>query len=559
MANMPHDDAETAMILLRTSAHSAGGIPVTEDASGTQAPDDATLLNMVRASDTDAFAMLYQRHEQAARRLARDLVVSPAEVDDVVAETFARVLDVTERGGGPTDAFRPYVLTALRRVCYDRLRGQRAQIPSDVRKMPDPGEPFIDPAVATLDNSLIARAYMSLPERWSAVLWHTEIEAESPADVAPLFGLTRNGVAALRRRAMEGLRQAYLQMHISTVARLDCKPVAERLGAYVRDALSVRDTSMVTEHLSRCENCTAVCAELADVSVALRSTVAPLVLGGAAATYLAAIEPVDEPRAETGLAILGGQAAGALGTESTVAADRARRQSAARRLRRGSQPLRWLVGGAAAVVAVSAIAFMVDLTAQRTPASPANHHHLAVGPASPSITAPTQPSNSSMAKSPSPKPAHHASTSPATPPAPVVATPTHTGAPPPSSVKLSASIDVYAGHGDGQGGVVAFQVTDTGSAATGELTVSISLPSGASMITGGGDNAHAADKGGWNCQPDSAGASCTRGGISAGARSSGTIIISVNSGSAACGRPVQITATSGGASASAQSPENIRC
>ena len=96
---------------------------MTDDASGMQAPDDATLLNMVRAGNTAAFGLLYPRHERAARRLARDLVESTAEVDDVLAETFARVLDVTQRGGGPTDAFRPYLLTAVRRVCYDRLPG----------------------------------------------------------------------------------------------------------------------------------------------------------------------------------------------------------------------------------------------------------------------------------------------------------------------------------------------------------------------------------------------------------------------------------------------------
>ena len=59
---------------------------------------------------------------------------------------------------------------------------------------------------------MIARAFASLPERWQAVLWHTEIEGARPADVAPLLGLTANGVAALAYRAREGLRQAYLQM-----------------------------------------------------------------------------------------------------------------------------------------------------------------------------------------------------------------------------------------------------------------------------------------------------------------------------------------------------------
>jgi DNA-directed RNA polymerase specialized sigma24 family protein len=43
-----------------------------------------------------------------------------------------------------------------------------------------------------------------LPERWQAVLWHTEIEGSRPAEVASLLGLTANGVAALGYRAREG-------------------------------------------------------------------------------------------------------------------------------------------------------------------------------------------------------------------------------------------------------------------------------------------------------------------------------------------------------------------
>jgi len=83
----------------------------------------------------------------------------------------------------------------------------------------DRGVPFADPAVADLERTIVARAFASLPERWQAVLWHTEIEGARPADMAPLLGLTANSVAALAYRAREGLRQAYLQMHLSGAGR----------------------------------------------------------------------------------------------------------------------------------------------------------------------------------------------------------------------------------------------------------------------------------------------------------------------------------------------------
>jgi hypothetical protein len=95
---------------------------------------------------------------------------------------------------------------------------------------------------------MIARAFRSLPERWQAVLWHTDIEASGPAEIAWLLGLSANSVAALAYRAREGLRQAYLQMHLSEVVRQECRPIAGKLGGYVRDGLSGCDAAKVAAH-----------------------------------------------------------------------------------------------------------------------------------------------------------------------------------------------------------------------------------------------------------------------------------------------------------------------
>ena len=254
-------------------------------APGAAAPaSDGELIDAVRAGDAQAYGTLYERHAPAARRLAGQFVRSAADAEDVVAETFTRVLRVIRRGGGPAQAFRPYLLTAIRRVACDQLSGQQRQIPTD--DLPDPGQPFVDPAVAGLERSLIARAFMSLPERWTAVLWHTEIEQARPAEVALVLGLTPNGVAALSYRAREGLRQAYLQMHLSSVRREECRPVAGRLGAHVRGALSRRDARRVEGHLRGCADCQVACAELTSINDSLRALLAPIFLGGAAAAYL---------------------------------------------------------------------------------------------------------------------------------------------------------------------------------------------------------------------------------------------------------------------------------
>src|SRR5580704_11122790 len=171
-------------------------------------PADADLIAASKAGQGDAYATLRERHVAAARGLARQLVRGQSEADAVAAETFAKLLDLLRRGGGPEDAFRPYLLIAVRRTAYGRHRAERRQVVTDDYGLFDSDVPFADPATEGLERSMIARAYASLPQRWQAVLWHIEIEGERPAELAALLGLNANGVAALASRAREGLRQA---------------------------------------------------------------------------------------------------------------------------------------------------------------------------------------------------------------------------------------------------------------------------------------------------------------------------------------------------------------
>ncbi len=550
---------------------------VTDEPRAMLSADDAELLNRVCAGDTAAFQILYQRHEQAARRLARDLVVTAEEVDDVLTETFDQLLEVTRRGSGPADAFRPYLLTALRRVC-DRRRAH---------DLADPAEPDLDLAVASLDDPLIVRAFLSLPERWMAVLWHTEIEGESPAEVGPLLGLSRGGVTALRRRAKDGLTRAYLQMYSSSVTAPECAAVALRLGAYIRDAVSGPDSATVTEHLSQCDNCRTVFAELSAVSLPLRAMVAPVFLGESAAYYLSGITSSAQAHPAPGLAPETTVAGTAVAGTAAAGRGAARRAAGAvagavRWLRpvepgqRTTRRMRWLVASCAAVVAIGAIAIAVAV-GHGTPLTPAGKDQ-AQAPASLKATAMVSqpsatPARSTTAPAVVPVSANHknspaawpaspqASSSPAQPPAP--------HRPRSSPVRLTAAVDVYGGH---HHSVVVFQVSDTGSAGTRALIVSVALPAGSSLVTwphgqgnwngnGGGhqgDNGQWGQGGGWSCRATSSGARCRHNPIPAGGQAQGVIFIAIN-GSSACGQTVAVTAASGSASASAQSPEDIQC
>ena len=70
-------------------------------------PSDADLIAASRTGDATAYDTLYRRHAAAARSLARQLMRGQAEADDVVAETFAKILDLLRAG-------RPSARTAAR-------------------------------------------------------------------------------------------------------------------------------------------------------------------------------------------------------------------------------------------------------------------------------------------------------------------------------------------------------------------------------------------------------------------------------------------------------------
>lgn len=250
------------------------------------APSDAELISRVRGGDVAAYGELFSRHVDAAKRLSRQLVRGP-DADDLVSEAFAKVLTVLQGGGGPDVAFRAYLLTSVRRLHVDRIRsGARLQTSDDMEAF-DPGVPFQDTAVEAFESGAAAKAFASLPERWQLVLWHLEVEGQKPADVAPLLGMSPNSVSALAYRAREGLRQAFLTMHLNDISETDCRWVNEHLGAYVRNGLAKRESTKVQAHLDECRRCTAMYLELTEVNSNLRGIIGPLLLGAAATGYLA--------------------------------------------------------------------------------------------------------------------------------------------------------------------------------------------------------------------------------------------------------------------------------
>ncbi|MEV5326448.1 sigma-70 family RNA polymerase sigma factor [Nonomuraea sp. NPDC052634] len=413
------------------------------------AQSDAELLQAVREGNAAAYGQLYERHVVAARAMARQLVRS-AEAEDVVAEAFTKILDLVGRGGGPDTAFRTYLLTVVRRTVHDRSRVESRQVSSGEIEQYDPGVPFIDPALAGLEKSLIARAYLSLPERWRAVLWHTEVERLKPADVAPLLGLSANGVAALAYRAREGLRQAYLQLHLGAPPQRECRPVLSKMGAYVRGGLARRESKAVDEHVKSCEECNGVLLELTDVNRGLRVMVGPLIAGPMFGGYAAALAKATAT----------GGAGGLLGM--------------LRRLRRTPrQQQAMMAGGTAVLVATAAGLLLVSderpLQAAHPAATPVAQSPVTPDPVPVPVDAPSDAETPVPVRAPSP------SEAPARVPPPV-----KTAKPGPA--RLRVTIEPLGALVRAETGLIALRLRNYGGSASASLSADVRLPSGVTLI-----------------------------------------------------------------------------
>jgi RNA polymerase sigma factor (sigma-70 family) len=240
---------------------------------------DAHLVELLRGGDERAYAALWSRHYPAARKAAR-AVTSSHDPEDLAQEAFTRIFAAIKNGKGPTDNFRAYLYATLRSVSM----AWSAKLEPTVDLSTQENLLITDSDIASLteDKRLTLSAFRNLPEDWRTVLWYSEIEGMTPAEIAPIMGLNPRAVSALAFRAREGLRDSWLQAHIPTTSQAnseECQWTEQHIASYARGSITTRRKTRIENHLKRCNDCSLLLAELQGVSQSLRGILLPLVLG----------------------------------------------------------------------------------------------------------------------------------------------------------------------------------------------------------------------------------------------------------------------------------------
>ncbi|MGW2402583.1 sigma-70 family RNA polymerase sigma factor [Kitasatospora sp. NPDC001664] len=424
---------------------------------GERPPSDAELTAMVRAGDDGAYEEIYRRHADSVRRYARTCCRDSFTAEDLAGEVFARTLQALRAGKGPEFAVRAYLLTAVRNVAAAWARSERReQLVDDFSTFAktsaatidlDLADPGADAwAMAMADQRMVMQAYAELPEDDRVVLWHTEVERESPKTVAVMLGKTANATAVQAHRARDRLAAAFLQAHVSGSQDRDCEAYANRLGAYARGSLRKRASAEVGRHVQECDRCTAAYLELTEINTGLRALLPGGVLVWVGAGYFTAAAAAMGLGAVGAGAVAGATATGSGATAGGATAGAGAGAASGGAASGGGSSGAGAVAGeglgtaakagiAAGIAVVAAAVAAYAFTGTPEPRHPAAAPAVSAPAAPPSAAAAPKPVPAPPTPTPTPEPPEEPTPTPARPtPAPVrpAASPTPSPTPSPS-------------------------------------------------------------------------------------------------------------------------------
>jgi RNA polymerase sigma factor (sigma-70 family) len=171
-------------------------------------------------------------HEKMLRGYLARISKNPADIDDVIQETYARLLALSESSFAAVRNWHSFVLTSARNVMVDRIRRNRvvsldAMVELGSLDVLDP-QPAADDALnARQELALLAEAIAGLPARCREVL-----------TLRKLYGLSQREIAA-----QLGIAESTVEKHVAYGVRL----CADRLFAQRRvPSFREKRSSMLT-------------------------------------------------------------------------------------------------------------------------------------------------------------------------------------------------------------------------------------------------------------------------------------------------------------------------
>jgi RNA polymerase sigma-70 factor (ECF subfamily) len=168
-------------------------------------PSDDDLMREVRTGSSGAFRALVERYQGRAWRVALRYAGDEGQAEDLVQETFLRVLQSAPRYQ-PRGQFAAFLFRILANLAISWKRPAARLVPDD--------NPERHPAAETPESSLekssteraVREALATLPPAQRLALVFRYYEDLSYEEMAPLLDTTPKGVERLLSRGREALR-----------------------------------------------------------------------------------------------------------------------------------------------------------------------------------------------------------------------------------------------------------------------------------------------------------------------------------------------------------------
>ena len=167
---------------------------------------DAEDVEKAGRGDRDAAARVIARHAPKLLTVARRMLASPAEAEDVLQDVFLRLWTHAARWQPGRAKFETWLYRVMLNQCYDRLRRRPTQPLEAAAQMADE---TVSPEVG-LDQAALARAVAQaldlLPERQKAAILLCHFQGAGNIEAAEIMDLSVEALESLLARGRRALR-----------------------------------------------------------------------------------------------------------------------------------------------------------------------------------------------------------------------------------------------------------------------------------------------------------------------------------------------------------------
>jgi RNA polymerase sigma-70 factor, ECF subfamily len=180
---------------------------------------DDEVVSRVRAGETDLFEILMRRYNQRVYRIARTVLPSDAEAEELAQEAWVRAYEHLDQFGARA-AFSTWLIRILLHEGWARARRERRfqELPEDERNegmtmkhVAIEAGPERE-ALGSEVRSMLEAAIESLPELYRTVFVMREVEELSTSEAAQCLDVTEDVVKTRLHRARAALRKELLTM-----------------------------------------------------------------------------------------------------------------------------------------------------------------------------------------------------------------------------------------------------------------------------------------------------------------------------------------------------------